>query len=176
MHLKQKGRCLGVFLLYTMTIITCPSQAVTYAALPNDQTRAVTARGGRAHLIFRGGKRRLHPDTPHGGGSRGLVTPDFSEDRDGTTTETSEWSLGQVPTPSTASTPADRGFKNRVKLGQSEGKWMYIPPSPSNEACTKGQITPVTQGKFYIPGDPQANVPNIGYQADSADPGKFFPE
>lgn len=157
MHLKQKG-CFGVFLLFTMVI--------RIYSFPNDQSRA--------HPTIRGGKRRLHIDSPHGVGSRGLVYTGYSEDRDGATT--SEGMPGQAPTPSTASTPTDRRFKNRVKLGQSEGKWMYFPPGPSNEACAKGQITPVTQGKFYIPGEPEADVPNVGYQADSADPGRFFPE
>lgn len=176
MHLKQKGRCFVVFLLYTIVIITSSSQAVTHVAFPNDQSRAGTAGGGRAHPTTRGGKRRLHVDPPHGGRSRGLVYTGYSEDRDGAMTETSEGMPGQAPTASTASTPTDRRFKNRVKVGQSEGKWMYFPPSPSNEACTKGQITPVTRGKFYITGEPEANVPNISYQADSVDPGKFFPE
>lgn len=163
-----------MFLLYTMVIITSSSQAVTHVAFPNDQSRAVTAGGGLALPTIRGGKKRLHVHSPHGRGSRGLVYTVYSEDRDGATTQTSKRMPGQAPTPNTASTPTDRKFKNRVKMGQSEGKWMYFPPSPSNEACTKGQITPVTQGKFYIPGEPEANVPSTGYQADSADPGKFF--
>lgn len=179
MHLKQKGHCFGVFLLYTTTIITLPSvgyssQPDSHLALTDDRNRVLTTRGGRAHPPNRGGKRRLHLDSPQGEESRRLLHSDYLDDRDGTPTETSGGRPERTLTPSMASsTRTDRGLKNRVKLRQSEGKWMYISPNPSNEACSKGKITPVTQGKFYIPGQLEANIPNVGYQADSAVLGKL---
>lgn len=188
MHLKQKGHCFGVFLLYTTTIITLPSvgwceptiyysQPGSHLALTNDRNRVLTTRGDRGHPPNRGGKRRLHLDSPQGEGSRSLLHSDYL---DGTPTETSGGRPERTLKPSIASsTRTDRGLKNRVKLRQSEGKWMYISPNPSNEACSKGKITSVTQGKFYIPGRLEANIPNVGYQADSAVLGKLawlFPE
>ncbi|KAE8282888.1 hypothetical protein D5F01_LYC18280 [Larimichthys crocea] len=49
---------------------------------------------------------------------------------------------------------------------------MYTILNPPNEDCREGGIKPVIHGKFYIPGQLEANIPNVGYQADSAVPGQ----
>lgn len=52
-------------------------------------------------------------------------------------------------------------------------------PSPASEACGKGEIKAVAQGKFSITGQVEANIANVGYQADAAATGTLawvFPE
>lgn len=45
---------------------------------------------------------------------------------------------------------------------------------PSNEDCSRGKVRHITKGKFYIIGQIEADIPNTGYQSDSAVSGKLL--
>lgn len=61
---------------------------------------------------------------------------------------------------------------------------MYVSPGPAGDpagdpACSRGELTAVSQGSFYVTGQVDVNVANVGYQADSAATGALvwaFPQ
>ena len=71
-----------------------------------------------------------------------------------------------------APTSTEKTFKNRYKLKQSEGGWMFTSRNAQHEDCSKGKTERITPGKFYITGQLETN-PNVGYQSDSAVSGKL---
>lgn len=189
MHFKQKGTCFSVLLLHTITISLLSvgrCEPTIYSSLPgsrlafhDDRTRVLTSSGGLAHSSKRGDKKRLPLDSTQGGGSTSLLYFDYLEDRDGTQTAVSSGRPQRTLKSSSASTTSEKSFKKRDKLRQTEGGWRYISPSPASEACSKGEIKAVSQGKFSITGQVEANIANIGYQADAAVTGTLawvFPE
>ncbi|XP_044038286.1 uncharacterized protein LOC122869389 isoform X2 [Siniperca chuatsi] len=179
MHLKQKGYCFGVLLLYTITTITLPSvswcEPNLYYSRPNSHLTRHNDRNGvlktkvlLTHPFIREARRRLHLDSRQGGESRGLPHLHNLESRDGTQTETSGGKPEQALKPTMASTSTDKRVKNRNKQNQTEGEWMYTSLNPSNEDCSKGEIKQVIYGEVYVTTHFETHAPNVGYLSDSA--------
>lgn len=158
MHLKLKGYC--VLLIYTITTITLPSVYPTQTS-SHVGNRVLTARGlthPRRQRLQLGQRQAAEP-----GGNL-----PYLENRDRARIKTSAEKPGLGPRMvSTA-----KNFTNRDRLKETRGELMYTILNPPNEDCREGGIKPVIHGKFYIPGQLEANIPNVGYQADSAVPGK----
>ncbi len=174
MHLKQKGHCFGVLLIYTITTITLPSVGWCEPAvhssllLLRDRSSVLTTKG-LTHPSNREGTKRPHLDSRPGGGSRNLPYFHTFQSRDGTQTKASKGRPEQTVEPNMASTSTGKHFKNRNKP-----KRMSPSLNPPNEGCRKGNIKLVTHGKFYIIGQLEANIPKAGYQADSAGSGEML--
>ncbi|XP_027141205.1 uncharacterized protein LOC104934371 isoform X2 [Larimichthys crocea] len=158
MHLKLKGYC--VLLIYTITTITLPSVYPTQTS-SHVGNRVLTARGlthPRRQRLQLGQRQAAEP-----GGNL-----PYLENRDRARIKTSAEKPGLGPRMvSTA-----KNFTNRDRPKETRGELMYTNPNPPNEDCREGRIKPVVHGKFYIPGQLEANIPNVGYQADSAVPGQ----
>lgn len=168
MHLKQKGYCFGVLLIYTITTITLPtvysSQPNYHSALHNDRSSALRTAGlTHSHPSSREDRERLHLDSRPGEERRNRP---YFHNRDGAQAETG--TLGSKM----ASTSTDKTFKNGYKLMPNEGGWMFTSRNPQNEDCSKGNIEHIIPGKFYITGQLETNS-NVGYQSDSAVSGKL---
>nr|XP_046271171.1 uncharacterized protein LOC124073179 isoform X2 [Scatophagus argus] len=172
MHLKQKGYCFGVLLIYTITTITLPpvgwcestvyaSQTNSHLILHDDRKRDLTS-GGLTHPPSRGGGGRLHLD------SRSLPYIDNLDNGEETQTKTSGRPERTNKLRMASTTSSNRSFKNQEKVKQTEGEWESTSTNPPDEVCNEGKIKPVVHGKFYITGQLKASVPSAGYQSDSA--------
>ncbi|XP_073349770.1 uncharacterized protein [Pagrus major] len=175
MHLKQKGYCFGVLLIYTITTITLPSvgwcepispsKPSSHLALHNERSSVLTTRGLTRLSERGGGRKRLQLDSRQGGESG--LRPHL-DNREGTQTKTSGGRPARTLGPKMASSSSSNSFKNRDKPKETKGERMFTSPNPTKDVCSGGKIKPVIHGKFYIPGELAANVPNVGYQSDSA--------
>ncbi|XP_023272112.1 uncharacterized protein LOC111662472 isoform X3 [Seriola lalandi dorsalis] len=158
MHLKQKGHCVGVLLLYTITTISSPSvgrrepphtpQPSSHLDLYNVRNRDLTT-ASPSYAPGPEGRERQHQVFAH------LGNPDRAH-----TAETS----GGKPEQKMASSSSGQRFKNHQKLKQTEEDWLDF----SNEDCSEGKVEHIIKGNFYIIGQLKANIPNLGYQSDSA--------
>ncbi|XP_018523228.1 uncharacterized protein LOC108877618 isoform X2 [Lates calcarifer] len=178
MHLKQNGYCFGVLLTYTITIITLPSVSWCepfYSSQPNSHlaprhvTDSVLTTKGLAYPFSREDSKQQHLDSKQGQlESRNLPVFDHLENGDGTQAKTFGGRPEQRLRPRMASSSNDESLKNRHKLKQTEGEWMYSSRKSSNEDCSKGKMKHVIHGKFYIVGQLEPNTPKVDYQSDSA--------
>lgn len=186
MHLTQKGYCFGVLLIHAITTITLPSagwcEPAAHSSHPSflhHDRKSVLTTKGLTHPSNREGRQRLQRDSRPGGEARNLpYFPNF-QSRDGTQTKTSTGRPEQTLEPKMASSSTEKRFKNRNKPKLSEEGWLYPSINPPNVDCGKGNIKHIIHGKFYITGQLEANIPNVGYQSDSAVSGKMlevFPE
>ncbi|GLD60430.1 uncharacterized protein AKAME5_001232500 [Lates japonicus] len=178
MHLKQNGYCFGVLLTYTITIITLPSVSwcePSYSSQPNSHlaprhvTNNVLTTKSLTYPFSREDSKQQHLDSKQGQlESRNLPVFDHLENGDGTPAKTSGRRPEQRLRPRMASSSSDENLKNRHKLKQTEGEWIYSSLKPSNEDCSKGKMKHVIHGKFYIVGQLESNTPKADYQSDSA--------
>ncbi|XP_038550535.1 uncharacterized protein LOC119884114 isoform X3 [Micropterus salmoides] len=163
MHFKQKGYRVGVLLLiYSITAITLLSvgwcEPDVY--IHNDRSSVLTTRGLSTQPSNRQGGQWLHLDSRQGEESRSLpYLRDFAENRDGTQSKTPGGGAEQTLKPTMASD------QNRKKRKQTEGKWM----DPPNKDCSKGEMKPVIHGEFYIIGQLEIRIPDVGDQSYSAE-------
>lgn len=190
MHLKQNGYCLGVLLIYTITTITLPSvgwceptspsEPSSHLALHNERSSVLATRGLTRLSDRRGDRKRPQLDSRQGGESDILPRFHHFENREGTREKNPAGRLARTLGPKMVSSPSSsNSFKNREKLREGKGEWMFTLPNPPEHVCSEGKIKPVIHGEFYIPGELAANLPNVGYQSDSAVSGKLpanFPE
>ncbi|XP_034448948.1 uncharacterized protein LOC117766218 [Hippoglossus hippoglossus] len=139
MHVKQTGNWLS-FLL-SITIITFPSVSWCESAHSAGTRPPAGPRGARGRAATPRGPQHLHQQLLH------LL---HSSDR----------------RPAARTTSPDTRFRHNPN--QSEGQRVYSSPPPPDEDCATAQIQHTAPGRFYIVGRLEANIPNAGYQADSA--------
>ncbi|KAI3360131.1 hypothetical protein L3Q82_014452, partial [Scortum barcoo] len=164
MHLKQKGYCLGVLLIYTITTVTllsvgwCEPAAAhpLHPSFLHSLTRPSTTEGrGWQHL-----------DSRPGTEPRSLP---YLKERDGNSAKTSRGRPEETLELKMASTSAEKYLETRSKPEQTEAGRLHPSRTPPSEGgCGKGSIQHIIRGKFYITGQLQANIPKVGYQPDSA--------
>ncbi|XP_044186150.1 uncharacterized protein LOC122966203 isoform X2 [Thunnus albacares] len=170
MHLKQKGYYLGVFLIYTIITITLPSvgwcEPTTYSSQPNSDLAPHNDRKSdlTTHPFNREDRKRQHLDSGRQGEEyRTSRVFDNFKNRDRIQSD-------QRLRHRMASSSSDKSLENLNKPKQTEVERMYSSLSPPSENCGAGKIKHVINGKFYISGQLETNVPHVGYQSDSAFP------
>lgn len=178
MHWKPKRRCVGALLTYTIVTTalysaswcqptTRPAQTTPRLALHIDRSRVLTI-GGLDPQWSRGGRGRLTLHSRQGGEPRSPpLLFDYLQNNNRPRAEASEETL--------APASADKSHQEGAKLKQSEGRRAHASFKPVKEKCSKGNIEPVTRGKFYITGHLETSSPHAGYQSDSAASGKSPP-
>ncbi|XP_060883012.1 uncharacterized protein LOC132954475 [Labrus mixtus] len=152
MHLKQTGYCVGFLLVYTfITMISLTggrcaahfSQPQSHLAFHDDESNDLTARGLRKLLSFNSRQKE-------------------EKNRDVTETESARRRRTFKPTMS------NKSSRKRDTVQRTEGRWRFSSSEPPHEGCSEGNIQTTTRGKFTITGQLEANIPNTGYQSDSA--------
>ena len=189
MHLNQNGYYFGVLLIYTITTITLPSVGRCEPTSPSKPSshlaqhneRSVLATRGLTRISDRGGDRqRPQLDSIQRGESGPLPRFQHFENREGTRRKNPGGRPARTLSPKMSSlSSSSTSFKNRDKLKEGKGERMFTLTNPQEHVCSEGKSKPVIHGKFYIPGELAANIPNAGYQSDSAVSGKLpanFPE
>lgn len=178
MCLKENVYRFGVFLIYTVTLITLPSvswcEPSPHPAEPNSQldpryvrNRGVTTKSLRHPSRREGGKgQHLDPGQADEEWANLPVFYQLEKNRDGAQTKPP---AGGRPEPRlwTRRAPSvrDKRFKNRHK--QTEEDWWFY-----SLHCSEGKIQQVIYGKFYVVGQLEPNVPSVGPQSGSAAPGE----
>ncbi|XP_040918239.1 uncharacterized protein LOC121198293 [Toxotes jaculatrix] len=178
MHLKQKGHCFGVLLIYTITTTALFSvgwcepnhspQPDSHAALHNVRNSVLTTEGLLYPSSREDGKRQRLDSRQGEPESTSLPVFYHLESRDGTRTKSSAGRPEQRIGPRMATPSSDKSLKNHRKPKQTNGEWTYSSPVSSKEDCSKGEIKNVIHGKFYIIGQLEPNIANVGYQSDSS--------
>ena len=171
MHLKQKAHSFGVLLVFTIITITLsssggwcqptahPSHAASPSALYDDGT---------------GASATATPSHPSGPEDRRQDQTDTQNlDSTNQTTGGPRGGSGRRPRPRTVSPRSGKSFKNRHRRGHAGGEPLFTSDNSPRGNCSKGFITHVVPGKFYIPGHLETDLPHLGYQSDSGGSGKL---
>lgn len=149
MHLKEKRRFCAAFLV-------CAAATIV-VGFPKQQA-APKPRRSRGHTPSR--EPSTGPRALPGAAYPRFVHLDNLSDMDETRTGTSA--------------EAGRGETPPSKARHSTKERVFVGPSPPAEDCVGGDIELATQGRFYISGRLEINLPNGDYQAVTADSGTWF--